>query len=115
TWTNTNVTAAVNKNSGLTVTWTGGNPGSWVLISGVSVLSSIRPPFRANYLCMERVEAGQFTVPSYILSDLPTGSSANTASKQVTNIIYFPLSAPGLDFASGIGYVGYTVNTTFVP
>lgn len=115
TWTNTNATVLVNKNNGLSVTWTGGNPGSWVLISGVSVLSSTRPPIRANYQCVERVEAGQFTVPPYILSALPTGQSASTASTQVTNIIYFPLSASGLDFASGVGYVGYTVNTTFAP
>ena len=93
----------------------GGNPGSWVSISGVSVLSSIHPPIRANYQCMERVEAGQFTVPSYILSALPTGQSASAASTQVTNIIYFPLSAPGLDFATGVGYIGYTANTRFAP
>jgi len=62
----------------------------------------------SNYSCLEHVEAGQFTVPSYILQALPVGP----ASTSVTNIVYFPLSASGLDFASGLATIQYTMSTT---
>ena len=66
-----------------------------------------------TYSCLEHVEAGQFTVPSYILNALPAGHSGSTV---VSNLIYFPLSASGLDFATGLASIGYTVtNATSGP
>jgi len=108
TWTNPSVATNVDSGSGMKVTWSGGNPGSYVEISGGSTARINNTTVVANYSCLEHVEAGQFTVPSYILQALPVGP----ASTSVTNIVYFPLSASGLDFASGLATIQYTMSTT---
>jgi uncharacterized protein (TIGR03437 family) len=108
TWTNPSVATTVEPGSGMKVTWTGGNPGSYVEVSGGSTARINSTTVVANYSCLEHVEAGQFTVPSYILQALPVGP----ASTDVSNIIYFPLSASGVDFASGLTTIGHTMSTT---
>ncbi len=108
TWTNPSAATSVDPAAGLRVTWTGGNPGSYVEISGGSTARINGTTLVANYSCLEHVEAGQFTVPSYILEALPVGPS----STAVSNIIYFPLSASGLDFASGLATIQYTMTTS---
>jgi uncharacterized protein (TIGR03437 family) len=111
TWTNPQAATGISRTGGLTVTWTGGNPGSYVLITGAVVQSlGGGNVIRGGFKCMEQVEAGQFTVPAYILSAMPTGGSA---TMKLQNIIFFPLSADGLDYASGVGYVGYSAPATF--
>ena len=69
--TNPEVATSVNKNAGLKVTWTGGNPGSYVNVNGGSALVTNGTTLSVSYTCLEHVEAGQFTVPSYILGALP--------------------------------------------
>ena len=108
TWTNPSAAASVSPGAGLKVTWTGGNPGSWVLINGATALHANGVTVAGSYDCLEHVEAGQFTVPSYILSALPAGAG----STQVSNLIYFPLSASGLDISTGLASIGYTVTTS---
>lgn len=113
TWTNPDVATTVNQSKGLTVTWTGGNPGSWVRIDGASVAPHIRgnAPVSVQFACLEHVEAGQFTVPSYILGALPVGTAA---SIEVANLIYFPLSAPGIDYATGLTDITYTTRSSII-
>jgi hypothetical protein len=108
TWTNPSAATNVEPRIGLKVTWTGGTPGSYVEISGGATARINSTTVVANYSCLEHVEAGQFTVPSYILQALPVGPGSTT----VSNIIYFPLSASGLDFASGLATIQYTMTTT---
>ncbi len=111
-WTNPDAAATISKGAGLKVTWTGGNPGSLVEISGASDMVANGANLSVNYRCFEHVEAGQFSVPTYILKALPNGQAAST---QVTNVINFPLSASGLDIASGLATVEYSVRTTLNP
>jgi hypothetical protein len=112
TWTNTSAAASVDPAHGFSVTWTGGNPGSYVQIDGASTLvdSQARTHVTVQYTCLEHVEAGQFTVPAYILQSLPIGTSAATT---VSNVIYFPFTAPGLDVSNGLAVIQYTMNTSF--
>jgi uncharacterized protein (TIGR03437 family) len=105
TWSNPGAAAIIDKTQGLHVTWTGGNPGTLVSISGASTGSGVT----AGYLCLAPVEAGQFTVPPYILLGLPAGSGGTL----MQNIVYSPLTASGLDIAVAIGTNSYSVASTY--
>jgi uncharacterized protein (TIGR03437 family) len=95
-WTNPSAAATVVRAQGLTVTWTGGNPGTFVYIGGdltVQRATAESPGLGVGYGCRSAVEAGQFTVPSYILSGMPGGSGATTLNHQID----LAFSATGLD------------------
>lgn len=107
TWTNQSAAATVVKSQGLHVTWTGGTPGTYVFITG-SVSSSALGA-AAGYTCLAPVDAGQFTVPSYILMALPDGNGGT----QVQNIIYSSLPASGLDIGIATADVSISVTSTY--
>jgi hypothetical protein len=113
-WTNQSAAATVNWAQGLTVTWTGGNPGTFVYIGGdltVTPASASSPGLGVAYGCLSAVEAGQFTVPSYILLGLPAGSGAMTVDLQVP----LTFSATGLSPAAAAltGEIEFSVTTTY--
>jgi uncharacterized protein (TIGR03437 family) len=66
-WTNQAAINAVDRSQDLTVTWTGGIPGTWVSIGGGSTTINVS----GTWICFAPVSAGQFTVPSYILETSP--------------------------------------------
>lgn len=103
-WTNQDAAANVTRSQGLTVTWTGGAPGSYVYISG----SAANQLVSGSYTCFAPISAGQFTVPSYVLLGLPAGNGTTTVQNS-TNVGTF--SAAGLDFGGTLGSVSFTVNT----
>jgi uncharacterized protein (TIGR03437 family) len=105
-WTNQNAAGNVGRTQGFTATWTGGAPGSYVIISGTSASGSVS----GGYTCYAPQSAGTFTVPSYILASLPAGSGTTTVQNS-TNLGAF--SASGLDFGATLGNVAFTVNSTF--
>jgi len=105
TWTNMGATAAVDRTQDLTVTWSGGNPDKeFVLIAGLSDNSQAV----AGFLCTEKVSAGRFTVPAWVLSSIPAtatftvggqslpGGALAVGTAPLTSIGRF--SATGLDF-----------------
>lgn len=108
-WTNAGqLPISVPRNQGLTVTWSGGGPNSFVSISGYSIVDGSAGVV-GSFLCTERASAGTFTIPAYILSHLPAsratgagvtdfllGSLTVTASGQPTRF-----NASGLDFGFG--------------
>jgi len=73
-WTNESAAASIVKTQGLPVTWSGGGPGTYVIVSGNADSGGIF----GSYTCIVPVEAGQFTVPSYILLGLPAGTGSTT-------------------------------------
>ena len=89
------------------LTWTGGNPGTYVFITGASTSTS--PRVTGGYTCLASVDAGQFTVPSYILSALPTGNGGTA----VQNDVYSSLSANGIDIGLALGDISYSVNSSY--
>jgi uncharacterized protein (TIGR03437 family) len=105
TWTNQSSAAIVDRTQGLMVTWTGGNPGTFVIITGSSTASGVI----AGYGCRIAVEAGQFTVPSYILLGLPAGSGGAS----IQNSVNSTFSATGLDNTSVSGGISYSVTSTY--
>jgi uncharacterized protein (TIGR03437 family) len=68
TWINQSNVTIVTRTAGITVSWSGANPNSYVIISGtsMSVAGSI-----AGFNCTANASAGQFTVPAGILLALP--------------------------------------------
>jgi uncharacterized protein (TIGR03437 family) len=75
-----------------TVTWRGGDPTGVVGISGYAPGSFPWAP--ASFICTERVAAGRFTVPAYVLGSLQPGL---TFTIGVTEVPQNRFRAPGLD------------------
>ena len=92
-WTNQSAAATVDRTQGLLYTWTGGLPGTYVLLGGTSTGSGVT----AGYSCRIPVEAGQFTVPAYILLGMPPGSGGTSIQQHDSDA---PFTATGLDLAS---------------
>jgi len=105
-WTNQSAAATVDRSQGLLFTWTGGLAGTYVIISGTSTSSAVT----GGFSCRVPVEAGQFTVPSYILMGLPAGNGGTSIQQQDTVSTF---SATGLDTAGVTGVVEFSVTTTY--
>ncbi|HLG99338.1 MAG TPA: hypothetical protein VKX49_23710 [Bryobacteraceae bacterium] len=110
-WTNPNVAASINRSQGFTVTWTGGNPGSIVFVTGTSTSAATanNPSVTAGFTCMANVADQQLTVPAYILSALPAG----TGAVSVHNMIYLPLSASGIDIGLTGGEISQAASSIY--
>ena len=110
-WTNRNAVGSIDRSRAFTVTWTGGNPGSFVVISGSSTSARTAPnlPVTVGFTCLANVADAQFTVPQYILSALPPGSG----SVGVQNDIYLPLQASGIDIGLAVGEVAIAGASVF--
>ena len=106
-WTNQSAAVTFDRTQGLLVTWTGGNPGTSVVISGSSTITT-NPPLIAGFGCRVAAEKGQFTVPSYILQGLPAGNGG----VNVQNDVFSTFSASGLDSPSTGGTVSFSQAAT---
>jgi uncharacterized protein (TIGR03437 family) len=110
-WTNQSSISNIPRSQDLRVTWTGGDPSSFVVIFGSSASTS--PKVGGSFLCTERVSAGQFTIPSIVLSALPASSQSQGLPSGFLSLGTSPLfqngrfQAPGLD----VGYLIYTNST----
>ncbi len=100
--------AAVNETQPLTVTWTGGVSGNYILLGG----GSTAPP-HSYFICAEDAGKGTFTIPSYILSPVGVTSAANGILWISANPLSDPLTIPGLDSAYFADASSDTVNVAF--
>jgi uncharacterized protein (TIGR03437 family) len=93
--------ATVDRTQPLTVTWTGGVAGSFVLIGGYTPNTSFdgAPVPNSYFACAEDGGKGTFTIPNYILASM----NATAGATGVVLVMPHPLSnlvaIPGLDFA----------------
>jgi hypothetical protein len=76
TWTNRDQITTVDRSRPLTVTWTGVDDSSMVLIVGRS--SDVPHGVHGLFLCAAGAADGAFTVPQYVLAALPAGVSATS-------------------------------------
>lgn len=67
---------AVSRASGLTVTWTGGTPDSYVEIDGSSATDNTGKT-AASFQCLAPASAGSFTIPPSVLLAMPAGGFAS--------------------------------------
>jgi uncharacterized protein (TIGR03437 family) len=86
--------ASIDRTQPLTVTWTGGVAGSYVLLGG----GSTRTP-HSYFACAEDAEKGTFTIPSYILSSINPTTAANGIIWISPNPLSNPITIPGIDAA----------------
>jgi hypothetical protein len=109
-WTNRPPAAGIDRTKGHPITWSGGEPGSYVYIVGSSPLNLPAPvsngvTVNVQFVCTAQLGDGQFTVPAAALANLPPAANGNlyVASGSIQRF-----SAPGLDlgllfFGSGNG------------
>ena len=107
TWTNQSAAATVDRAQGLPVTWTGGNPGTYVFITGTSGATGLG--LVRGFTCMAPVDGGRFTVPSFILLGLPAGNGGTG----LQNDIYGSLPATGLDISLALAGVSFSIASTY--
>jgi uncharacterized protein (TIGR03437 family) len=107
-WTNQAAGATVNRAQGVQVSWTGGTPGSYVIISGNAFNDNSGAS--GNFTCLANQSAGGFMVPGYVTSALPA-ASGTLGVENVSN--YTTFSASGLNFGIAFGISGVTVNSVY--
>jgi len=78
-WTNQNAAATITKSKGLLVTWTGGQAGTYVSITGTPG----GPGAAGSFTCIAPLSAGQFTVPPYVFAAL-SGQTADITVQEQT-------------------------------
>ncbi len=117
TWTNQDSIDNVPRSQGLNITWSGADPSSFVVMTGSSSLSN--PTLSVSFICTQRANVGQFTVPAEVLSLLPpsqTGSDTPTGFLGVSNVPLYNQSeftATGLDAGYFTYYVGFSKAVTY--
>jgi uncharacterized protein (TIGR03437 family) len=111
TFTNPVLTASgvvntVTRSAGLPVSWTGGNPGTYVYVMGTSTSTPLKA--LVGFSCLVPVDAGTFTVPPYILLGVPAG----TGGVNLQTNVYSNFTASGLDTGLALGNVNYSAGST---
>ncbi len=106
TWTNQSAAAEIIRAQGLPITWTGGDAGTYVQITGSATNFGIT----VTFTCDAPVGPGTFTVPAAVLQALP----ASGGSIQVDNYTYpTAFSATGIDFGFATSYASVFEPTTY--
>jgi uncharacterized protein (TIGR03437 family) len=100
-WTNAASITSVNRSQGVTVTWTGGDPGGFVYVSGNSTLTN---GTGAMFTCTAAASAGTFTVPPVVTLALPASSSGGLTLMGVSPPVSF--TAPGIDIGLAMASSG---------
>ena len=106
-WTNRVAAATVNRAQGLSATWTGGNAGSYVFVTGTSISTGLG--LARGFTCMASANAGRFDVPGYILLGLPAG----TGAVGLQNDVYGTVSATGLDISLAVAEVSFSEDSVY--
>jgi hypothetical protein len=116
TWTNEASIGTVDRASGVTVTWTGGAPGTYATISGTSFLigSSL---LITTFTCQAPIAQGTFTVGPDVLLQLPASTSVagiGLATLSVgNNEPYVEFTATGLDYGFAQSSVSISASVTY--
>jgi uncharacterized protein (TIGR03437 family) len=76
-WTEQPTITSVNRGSGVTVHWTGGNPDGYVIITGTNTFfgTTAASTVVASFSCTARVRDQMFAVPPIVLLSLPPSGS----------------------------------------
>ena len=114
TWSNMTSIFAIDRSIGVTVNWSGGDPSTYVTVSGLSVNSSAGggQSLYGYFSCAVPISAGTFTVPATVLEALPPSTLVEGVSSSTLSVNNstapqpFSPSNPGLDY----GFVQATFN-----
>jgi len=88
TWPDLQSVNTVTRSSGVTLNWTGGDPSSYVTISGLSfgAGATASQSLYGGFTCTAPVSAGAFTVPATVLDALPKSTVSEGASSSTLSI-----------------------------
>ncbi len=106
-WTNENSISTVAEAQGQLITWTGGATGTYVDIGGTSSSSPTDGslPLSVTFVCFVPQEDLSFTIPSYVLLSLPTGSGSLGITNDSSPVAF---NATGI--SHGVAIAGDTTN-----
>jgi hypothetical protein len=107
-WTNQAADATVNRSQGVQINWSGGAPGSFVVITGSSSSSSAGT--FGSFLCYAPQSALTFTVPAYVTGTLPAGSGSLSVENGTS---FTSFSATGIDSGFGFGFTTVGINAIY--
>ena len=100
-WTNQTQLVKVNRSQGLTFTWQGGDAHrETVLIEGVS--SDTPTHSSASFICAVSPSADSFTVPTYVLANLPATRSTEVLPKAWLFLGSIPINGASAFSAQGL-------------
>jgi uncharacterized protein (TIGR03437 family) len=101
-WTNIpDITKPIDRSQDMVIKWTGGIPGTQVTVGGTGVSNGINSAF----LCAAPAEAGEITIPSWVLMQIPPAASSQIrGGLSVLNATRSLFTASGLD----AGIITYT-------
>jgi uncharacterized protein (TIGR03437 family) len=116
TWTNETSITTVSRTGGVTVNWTGGAPGSFAKITGLS--AQIGPPeVGALFTCTVPVAQGTFTVGPDVLLQLPVSTTIDGFGSGLLEVgnssPYTTFAATGLDYGFASTSVSYDSFVTY--
>ncbi|MEI9812156.1 MAG: hypothetical protein WDO18_05540 [Acidobacteriota bacterium] len=104
--TNPEAFSTINRNTPLTIRWTGGEPETYLTIQGLSYSGSTPTGLTgAVFICIVKTSLGQYTVPVNILQQLPVSPNLSGALSFL-NFGSFTVTARGLgqaDYADAFG------------
>jgi len=110
TWTNQAADATVTIANGVPFIWTGGSPGTFVIMSGDSSATVNGQSVSGSFTCIAPVELQQFNVPNYVTAILPPGKGSLSIANY-TNFKSF--TATGIDSGLAIGFSSVSINATY--
>ena len=107
--------ATVDRTQPLTVTWTGGVAGTFVMVGGYTPnTSSNGAPVPNSYFnCVEDGGKGTFTIPGYILASMNATAGPTGVVLVMPHPLSNPIAIPGLDFAYFSDGSSDSANVTF--
>jgi hypothetical protein len=115
-WSNMASLSTIDRSKGATLTWTGGDNSTYVLIVGSSMAAlSATSYVEGLFTCAAPASAHQFTIPSAIMLALPPSPAgiANTNLMFISNTAPIVVPIPGLDLAFFTGSIATSVTATY--
>lgn len=109
-WTNSSGISTIDRSRGVTVTWSGGSPGTFVVIQG-SAMVPLPANHTVSFACAAPVNSGQFMIPPSVLLAMPT---TGTGQLVVYNVTFpAPFSATGLDLGAVIAEISSKITVAY--
>ena len=105
-WTNASAASAITRSQGVTVNWTGGDPDTYVQITGSATTVGVT----VSFTCDAPVSPATFTVPAAVLLALPAASGGIAVGNFTLPNSF---SATGLDFGFAASHVSVFEPTTY--
>jgi len=106
TWTNRGTISTVSRSQNLEITWTGGDPTSYVVVTGstTNMTNAV-----SSFSCLERASVGRLTVPRDMLAAMLPSPPSPGAPIPTGQLIIFNYKMPVKFTASGIdnGNISY--------